>query len=344
MSIEVEIRKKLGGFQLESSFTADNGVLALTGQSGSGKSLTLRCIAGIQTPDEGKIVVDGETWFDSSAKINLAPQRRRAGLMLQNYALFPNMTVLGNLMSGMGWEKDRAKRREAARRYLAQFGLEGLADHYPRSLSGGQQQRAALARMLASRPRILLLDEPFSALDPQLRWEVERETSRHIAAFGGVTLMVSHDRGEVYRASDHVAIYHGGRIECLAETKALFRRPETEAAARFTGCRNIAPAECDGGAARAARWGMTFALPGDAADCGCIGIPQDALVLAQEMGENTAHYRVRDCIEEEKSRLWCISVVDNAPDGLLYWETELPKEGLLRVPPEKVLYLRRSGT
>lgn len=173
MSIQVDIQKKLGNFQLEVAFQQESGVLALLGASGCGKSMTLRCIAGIETPDAGKIVINGVTVFDSEKKIDLPPQQRQVGLLFQSYALFPNMTVVENILCGLREKKSKAERAALAAEYVKKFHLDGLEQHLPSQLSGGQKQRCALARMLIGKPRLIMLDEPFSALDSHLRWELE---------------------------------------------------------------------------------------------------------------------------------------------------------------------------
>ena len=160
MSLYVDIRKKLGGFTLETQFEAADGVTGILGASGCGKSMTLRCIAGIVKPDEGYIELDGKVLFDSREKINLRPQERHVGLLFQNYALFPNMTVEKNILCGVR-SKDKREKAAALADALRRFRLEGLEKRYPAQLSGGQQQRVALARILCSQPEAILLDEPF---------------------------------------------------------------------------------------------------------------------------------------------------------------------------------------
>ena len=176
MSLYVDIRKKLGDFTLETKFEVQDGVTGILGASGCGKSMTLRCIAGIMKPDEGHIELNGKVLFDSSRKINVRPQDRHVGLLFQNYALFPNMTVQQNLMAGlMACEKNKNTASQKIREILEKFELNGLERHKPSELSGGQQQRVALARIFLSSPDILMLDEPFSALDGYLRWNLEQE-------------------------------------------------------------------------------------------------------------------------------------------------------------------------
>ena len=185
MSLYVDIRKKLGGFTLETQFEAADGVTGILGASGCGKSMTLRCIAGIVKPDEGHIELDGKVLFDSREKINLRPQERHVGLLFQNYALFPNMTVRQNLMTGLKAEKTGKKEAEIRiQEMLDKFELKDLEKHKPAELSGGQQQRVALARIFLSSPRVLMLDEPFSALDGYLRWNLEQELLETLKEFG----------------------------------------------------------------------------------------------------------------------------------------------------------------
>ena len=213
-----------------------NEILALLGASGSGKSMTLKCIAGIVKPDMGRIVVDGVTLFDSEKKINLSPQERHVGLLFQNYALFPNMTVEQNLcavIKSCGRGKDTKEKLDTL---LESFYLTGLENHYPVQLSGGQQQRVALARMMASDPKIIMLDEPLSALDSYLRWQVEKG-SRRSWKNTGTTLYVSHNRDEVYRICRKVCVINDGRSE--KSTRSMnFQCSPTLASALLSGCKN----------------------------------------------------------------------------------------------------------
>jgi len=246
MSLLVDIRKDLGGFLLDVHFTAENGVTTMLGASGCGKSLTLKCIAGIEKPDEGRIVLDGETLFDSEKKINLPPQKRHVGYLFQNYALFPNMTVRQNILCGLSREKDRAKKEERLYELLRMMRLEGLEEHKPSQLSGGQQQRTALARILVSDPRVLLLDEPFSALDGHLRDSLKVELRDVLERFGREVLMVTHDRTEAYNMSARIAVMDRGSFLTVKTPKELFADPGSVQACILTGCKNIAPAKKSG--------------------------------------------------------------------------------------------------
>ena len=242
MSLHVDIRKRLGSFTLDVKFSAENGITSLLGASGCGKSMTLKCIAGIEKPDEGRIELDGTVLFDSAQKINLPPQKRRVGYLFQNYALFPNMTVRQNILCGLNREKDRGAKERRLRDMLRMMQLEGLEDRKPAQLSGGQQQRVSLARILVNDPQILLLDEPFSALDGHLRDSLKVEMRDLLERFGREVLMVTHDRNEAYNMSREIAVMDSGRLLTIKPTKALFADPGSVQAAILTGCKNIVEA------------------------------------------------------------------------------------------------------
>lgn len=212
MSLEVNIEKKLDGFTLRAAFTAGNTSTALLGASGCGKSMTLRCIAGIVKPDRGRIVLDGRVLFDSAQHIDLPPQQRGMGLLFQNYALFPNMTVEQNILCGLKTEKDPAARRAACAEMLRAMRLETLAKRYPAQLSGGQQQRAAIARALITRPAVVLADEPTGNLDHQNSVEVFRLLREAAAQQHQTVVYVTHDQGLAAQA-DRVLRMQDGRIE-----------------------------------------------------------------------------------------------------------------------------------
>lgn len=242
MSLHVDIKKRLGSFVLESAFEQDGGVLGLLGASGCGKSMTLKCIAGIEKPDEGRIVLNGRVLYDSAARVSLPPQQRQVGYLFQNYALFPNMTVRQNIAVGLHREKDRRKRERELEDAIHLFQLDGLENHRPHQLSGGQQQRVALARILVNRPQLLMLDEPFSALDSHLRLRLQMELKERLSAFGRDVLMVTHSRDEAYHMCGKIAVMESGKIKIVKETKELFADPESICAAAITGCKNIASA------------------------------------------------------------------------------------------------------
>ena len=234
--IRANINKRLHGadgeFQLEASLeVAEGEFVALFGPSGVGKTTLLRCLAGLELPDQGSIVISGETWLDTAARINLAPQQRRVGYMFQDYALFPNMTVRGNLEFAL--RKGSNKKR--VDELLALMDLGELQQRQPESLSGGQKQRVALARALASEPRLLLLDEPFSALDAEMRSRLHDEILRLQRHFGITAIIVSHDVGEVYKLASRVMVMEAGHIVQQGGPAEVFSAGQTSGKFRFTG-------------------------------------------------------------------------------------------------------------
>lgn len=257
MAIEVKIQRKRNTFELNIDFKSDSKRIGILGASGCGKSMTLKCIAGIETPDEGRIELNGRVLYDSAKKINLTPQKRRVGYMFQDYALFPNMTVEQNIKAGMGKHPEEEK----VRSYINRFRLEGMEKHYPAQLSGGQKQRVAMARMIASEPDILLLDEPFSALDSYLKWELEQEMRDMLAEVQKPVLFVSHNRDEVYRLCSMVSCIDHGKMEVIEKTKEFFHNPKTKTAAVLSGCKNISAAEIvDNNHIKALGWGITLCV------------------------------------------------------------------------------------
>lgn len=235
MSMKVAIRKVLGNFNLDVSFEAENGTIALLGASGCGKSLTLRCICGIDTPDEGYIEMDGKVLFDSKNRVNLPPQQRQIGYMFQHYALFPNMSVKKNIyISATDGKKAHTDE------IIDRFKLRGLENKYPFQLSGGEKQRVALARIIASRPKAILLDEPFSAMDSFLKYQLESEISDILSEFSGTCIWVSHNRDEIYRNCGKICVLEDGKSSPTVTSDDLFRDPVTVGAARLSGCKNFA--------------------------------------------------------------------------------------------------------
>jgi len=296
MALSVDIEKKLGNFRLRVAFETEGGVLALLGASGCGKSMTLKCIAGIEKPDRGRIVLDGVTLFDSEKRVNLPPQKRRVGYLFQQYALFPNMTVAQNIRCGV---RDRSRAEAALRDIIPAMHLEGLESHRPAELSGGQQQRVALARILVNEPQLLLLDEPFSALDSQLRFRLEEELRHAIGRFGKSVLLVSHNRDEVFRLSDDIAVMNHGNIEAIGHKADIFADPVTRHGAVMTGCKNISAVErLDEGRLLAVQWGMELRSPKSFGEAKYIGIRMhDICPAAPGETENVFACRVAEELE-----------------------------------------------
>ncbi len=238
MALKVDIHRKLKGFELQAAFEQEQGTLGIFGPSGSGKSMTLRCIAGIDKPDFGCISLKGRGLYDSKNHVNLKPQTRRIGYLFQSYALFPHMTAEENILCAL----PRSKRQEAMV-WLKRFELASYKDRLPGQLSGGQQQRVALARAMAVSPEALLLDEPFSALDGAMRQQLQWDFSRMLSDYPGQRVLVSHDREEIYRLCERLLIMEQGRVVANGKTRDIFENPGTVAAARLTGVKNIFPAK-----------------------------------------------------------------------------------------------------
>ncbi|MCI2058358.1 MAG: ATP-binding cassette domain-containing protein [Oscillibacter sp.] len=296
MTLKADIRKRLGNFHLDVHLEAGSERLALLGASGCGKSVTLRCIAGILRPDEGHIELDGRVLYDSAAGIDLPPQRRKIGYLFQQYALFPNMTVRQNIAAAVG---DKSLRAARAADLLSRFRLEDAAERRPCQLSGGQQQRAALARILASGPMAVLLDEPFSALDSYLKYQLELELSDLLEDFSGPVVWVSHDRGEVWRNCRWVCVLDSGRSAPAVTTEELFRSPGTQSAARLSGCKNYVPIRPAGDRVEIPLWGVTLScgrpVPPDTA---VIGIRSHRVRPAPEGAVNAIPCAVSRVIDD----------------------------------------------
>lgn len=238
MAIKVQLKKQWNQFTLDVELQSQSRRIGILGASGCGKSMTLKSIAGVEHIDSGYVAIDGKVLYDSSKKYNAKPQKRKIGYLFQNYALFPTMTVEENIMSGLhGKKRDNQAR---TRDMVEKFQLSGLEKRIPGQLSGGQQQRVALARIMAYEPDMILLDEPFSALDMFLSDRLQQEMLEMLEDYDGTVILVSHNRDEIYRFSQELLIMEEGRILCQGPTKAVFSNPEKCAAARLTGCKNIA--------------------------------------------------------------------------------------------------------
>lgn len=258
MSLEVAIEKDVPDFRLAVEFTADGAPLGLLGPSGSGKTMALRAIAGLETPDRGRIVLQGRVLFDSERRINVPARERRIGLLFQSYALFPHLTVSENIAFGLRRLPDAERQRRVAEQ-LAAAHLDGLAARHPGTLSGGEQQRVALARALAIDPAALLLDEPFSALDTHLRGALERQLRETLASYGGSTLFVSHNLEEAYRVCENLVVLVDGSVAAQGPKEEIFRHPPTLEVARVTGCKNFSRARrLPDGRVEALDWGCTL--------------------------------------------------------------------------------------
>ncbi|MDR2143840.1 MAG: ATP-binding cassette domain-containing protein [Treponema sp.] len=359
MSIAVSIRKRLSkNFTLQADFTNSGSLafacLGILGASGCGKSMTLKCIAGIETPDEGHISVNGRVLFDSAKRINLRPQARRVGCLFQNYALFPRMTVLENISAAM--PPPAGERRRKSLEWIERLGLGGLENRFPRQLSGGQQQRTALARMLIREPEAILLDEPFSALDASLREQMQMRLLALLASRGDV-ILVTHDRDEAYRLCGGILIMDQGVILAAGPVKEIFADPGTVRAARLTGCKNISAAVKTGERELLALdWGLRLRTAAAVAPyISHVGIRAHNLRPASGEAYNLVRPRVKRRTGEPFEELVLFTNAEAETGegrGEIWWKfskyaetaknlPEIPE--CLFLPPEALLLLREQG-
>lgn len=371
MSLEVDIEKKFKGFHLQAQFTAGDETMGLLGASGCGKSLTMRSIAGIERPDTGKIVVNGTVFFDRApgkkARVDLTPQQRKTALLFQNYMLFPNLTVAQNVAAGISKDVSPADRDAMVQTELKRFGLSGFEKRYPVQLSGGQQQRVALARMLAARPGVLMLDEPFSALDAHLKSVLEQNLVSLFDAFRGTILYVSHDIDEALRFCDRIAVVESGHIMEMGTGDDLVNRPQSQAGIKLSGCKNATPAERVG--ARRVwlpKWGVEVETATEVPEgVKCFGVRAFFLERADGPGRNCFRMRVDRVSDSRFERTVLLGFCDRSEKAApavertedemkylhqhLFWRVDklkvdaahLPHEGeevWIRIPDDK-LYL-----
>lgn len=371
MSLEVDIEKKFKGFHLQAQFTAGDETMGLLGASGCGKSLTMRSIAGIERPDSGKIVVNGTVFFDRApgkkARVDLTPQQRKTALLFQNYMLFPNLTVAQNVAAGISKDVSPADRDAMVQTELKRFGLSGFEKRYPVQLSGGQQQRVALARMLAARPGILMLDEPFSALDAHLKSVLEQNLVSLFDAFRGTILYVSHDIDEALRFCDRIAVVESGHIMEMGTGDDLVNRPQSQAGIKLSGCKNATPAERRGPrTVWLPKWGVEVETAAEVPEgVKCLGVRAFFLERADGPGRNCFRMRVDRVSDSRFERTVLLGFCDRSEKAApavertedemkylhqhLFWRVDklkvdaahLPHEGeeaWIRIPDDK-LYL-----
>ncbi|SHH55432.1 molybdate transport system ATP-binding protein [Sporobacter termitidis DSM 10068] len=349
MSLEIDIKKTWPGFRLDVRFKAEREIVGFLGASGSGKSMTLKCIAGIVRPDEGVIIADGVPLFDSDKKINVPPRRRETGYMFQNAALFPNMTARQNVLCAAKGMPDRSRKLNRVKELFSIMGLDGLQDRYPAELSGGQQQRVALARILMSEPNVLMLDEPFSALDSYLRWQLEQELAVILGEFGGTSLFVSHNRDEVYRLCHRVAVVSRGTLVADGDKWELFNDPRSYDACLLTGCKNISPAgPVSDRTIAAGDWDMTLECGGKpAGDVKYVGIRAHDIVLTDACDlPNCFEFEAVSTLRDTFSYILLIRKAGSNAAKTLRLEMSREKYESLKtlpryvqLPPEKLLLL-----
>jgi len=256
VALAVQIEKKLAEFTLDVSLTAGEEPLSILGPSGAGKTMLLRCIAGLEKPDRGRVALKDHVFYDSEKGIRVAARERRIGMLFQHYALFPHKTVAENIAFGLP-QLPPAEQTARISGFIERMHLSGLEGRYPRDLSGGEQQRAALARAMAIEPEAMLLDEPLSALDTHLRSQMEAQLQETFAAFRRPAILVTHNIEEAYRMSKDLLVLSRGRVAAFGPKAEILRRPPTMEVARLTGCKNFSRARAIGtNEVEALDWGI----------------------------------------------------------------------------------------
>ena len=314
-----KIKKDFKKFSLDVDFKMENERLGFLGASGSGKSLTLKCIAGLIKPDSGKIILNGRTLFDSEKKINLRPQERRVGYLFQDYALFPNFTVEENVRVGLRDDIDLGAK-------LKEMHIYHIKDKLPKYISGGEKQRTALCRILVNKPDILLLDEPFSALDEFLKNSIEAEVLNLINKYNLKTILVSHSKDEAYRICDNIISIDQGHSAKKKTTQEFFDRPDTLTEAKLIGINNFTRfREISSGKYFAENWGIEIG--------------------ADELDPN-AYYGIRSCdifVSKNKEaknsyKLDKFSLVENIDSYTIIYNRDTEKYDNLRISINKEAY------
>lgn len=348
MGISMNIKQQLGEFQLFVQLQSESDRIGILGASGCGKSLTLKSIAGIETPDQGEILVNGVEMFQSEKKINVKPQKRNIGYLFQNYALFPHMTVEQNIGIGLQGSKEENKKR--VQEMILKFRLTGLEKHLPGQLSGGQQQRTALARIMAYEPDMILLDEPFSALDGFLKDRLQVKLEEMLEGYKGTVIMVSHSRDELYRFCEELVILDQGSVVVSGKTKELFSNPQYIQAAKLTGCKNFLEIQrMDSHRAVVKDWNLTLQTKKEIPeDCTCIGYrAHDLIPIWGEKRENCFSYKVRSLAELPFERQYYIS--SETEKGEMCWfiqqnkYTDIEEKGMpdyLQLEETKCMFLK----
>lgn len=307
--MKINIKKKLNDFDLNISFNLGNKPLALLGASGSGKSMILKCISGLENPDMGYIEKDGKILFDSRRNININPRDRKIGFIFQNYALFPHMTVYENIAFGL-MNKKKDERDEIIFEKLKKVHLANFENKYPMELSGGQQQRVAIARALALEPEILLFDEPFSALDNYTRESVIGEIGEILGDFGGKSIFVTHNMNEAYELCEDIVVINKGIKECEGDKKSIFHSPPTYETAKITGCKNIVEVrQIDEETIYVSKWDAILTVNANK-NIKYIGIRAHDIEISEERKENTISCKLEYVNEKPFEKILHFRAID----------------------------------
>ena len=352
MSVEVRIKKSMDGFRLNVQFLGQSRRIGILGASGCGKSMTLKSIAGIETPHEGYIRIDHKVLLDTAGRVNLKPQNRNIGYLFQNYALFPAMTTAENIAAGL--KKSKAENKKRVEEIIDKFRLSGLENRLPAELSGGQQQRVALARIMAYQPDVILLDEPFSAMDVFLRDQMQRELMEMLQDYLGTVIMVSHSRDEIYRFSEEILVLDQGADVIYGKTKEIFANPIYREAARLTGCKNFSDIrKIDSHTIEAQGWGIRLHLDKEVPEyADCIGFrAHDFAPVWGDRPKNGIRVRLADMAALPfETNYYILPQGSCEAENVVCWFvqrellTVIKEKGLpdyLEVREDKILYLKK---
>lgn len=344
MSLFVDIEKKYSDFNLKVKFETNENVSSLLGESGSGKSLTLKAIAGIITPDKGKIILNNRVLFDSEKKINAKIQDRHVGYFFQDYALFPNMNVRQNILMGMKKYPKEFDRESKLAEIAKMMHIENLLEHRIHQLSGGQKQRVALARILVNDPEIILFDEPFSALDEHLRTRLEMDTKELLDNLNKEAIIVTHNRDEAYTLSKQTILLNKGEVVEVNNTKELFKNPLYLKTAIITGCKNFEKCEQTKEGLFVPNWGITLKAKECDHDINYVGIRAHSFKL--EKADNMFDIEVVDVIEQPFENLIRFRFKNQNKDtDLIYFltkkdKTDYKKISKIGINKEDILLLK----
>jgi len=319
MALEVHVEKRLAKFTLDVSFSADNEPLGILGPSGAGKTMLLRCIAGLEDPTRGRILLGNHTLLDTEKGVHVPARKRRIGMLFQHYALFPHQSVRENVAFSLG-RLSRDERERRVRAMLAEVHAAELEPRYPRHLSGGEQQRVALARALASEPEALLLDEPLSALDTHLRSKMEAQLQQTFLTYRSPTLLVTHNIEEAYRLGARLLVLSRGRVAAFGPREEIFRRPPNIEVALLTGCKNTSRARAVSDShVEATDWGCRLRLRPAFSLVGHVGIRAHHIDFTESFDPGPGEENVFPCwlvrSSETPFRITLYLRLHKPPDG-----------------------------